>query len=197
VFIFIPQSLEFIDGLHFFASFHLRYYCPPIIVASGNRHFAVSGHYLMNYSRTSVVRYFGYESEIVLDSTVEELGPRSFRATDMTIFLFPATSRLRIIGACAFDSCTELSAIIIPPTVRVIGEAAFLHCSLLQEVRFASKSQLRVIEEDAFYFCRSLQPVDVPASAKIRGLFALLEKVRDEHGARYIRVRFTAPVVNV
>ena len=54
----------------------------------------------------------------------------------------------------------ELTTVILPDSVTVIGENAFSYCKSLVEVRLPSK--LEKIGEDAFYECKSLLQIDLP-----------------------------------
>jgi len=38
------------------------------------------------------------------------------------------------LGGSAFDSCTNLTSVIIPPNVTVIGNNTFLNCEKLESV---------------------------------------------------------------
>lgn len=56
--------------------------------------------------------------------------------------------------------------IIIPDTVKTIGQSAFAFCCFLEEVEFSSNSQLELIEQWAFQDCRSLKSITIPASVE-------------------------------
>jgi hypothetical protein len=144
-----------------------------------------------------VIRHVGLESACTLDPLVEELGPGSFASTAISSLNFPEPSRVRVIGAGAFESCGFRGSITIPCTVEVIGARAFVNCSMLQEVRIATGSQLRLIDRDTFWYCSYLQPVDVPSAAKIGGRFEVFASVLDVDGSKWTRVRFeTQPYRN-
>jgi hypothetical protein len=169
----------------------------PIVVDSANTHFTVVDRTLMNITRTSVIHYFGDESDIALDSMVEELGAFSFCWKTMTTFTLVDPSRLRVIARSAFYWCKNLASIVLPSTVEVIERGAFNYCSALQLAVFAAGSRLGIIEEEAFSYCHYLQPVDVPASAKISGDFQVLAEVTDLDRSRLIRGRFYTPALRL
>jgi hypothetical protein len=156
----------------------------------GNHHFAMVGLTLMNFARTALIRDFNVHCDVVLESTVEELGPLSFYQHEMTCFPFPAPSRVRLIGIRAFADCTCLGSIAVPSSVQVIQAGAFYGCYSLQEVRIATGSELSLIGAGAFDNCGFLQPVDVPSAATIDGLYKVIAKVRDVDGSKRQRVRF-------
>jgi hypothetical protein len=190
-FVFIPASLEVIDRPAIVSHYHPL----PVVVDPGNTHFTVVDRTLMNFARTSVIHYFGEDSEIALDSMIEELGAFSFCSRTMTVFTFANPSRLRVIAKYAFLGCRHLGSILIPSTVEVIEEGAFINCSGLQQLAFATGSQLRLIEAEAFSGCNWLQPVDVPCSATICGLFTVVARVFDTDRSRRLRVRFHTPAL--
>jgi len=58
----------------------------------------------------------------------------------------------------------SLVEIIIPPTVKIIGEHAFTGCNNLKHVTFTG--ELDVIEDSAFNFCSSLEEIILPKGIK-------------------------------
>jgi hypothetical protein len=190
--VLLPASLEDFDGNAFFARLRGD---EVYTVDPGNRHFVIAQSALMNVSRTSMIRYFGFPSGIIrLDPMVEEVGPDCFACLAIRGFVFSEPSRLRFIRRSAFESCHHLASITIPPSVEVIETKAFRSGLRLQEVRIGTGSRLRLIEKKAFDQCTWLQPIDVPSSAKIRGTFSVLATVYDEDGSRRKRVQFVTPI---
>jgi hypothetical protein len=186
-----PDSLESLDPWDFFPDRSARaqriYAIEP-----GNRHLIVVSGAVMNFSRTSLIRYCGGLPVPPLDSRVEELARCSFSHVPMTTFTFSEHSRLRFIGPCAFIYCKRLRSITIPSTVEVIGTRAFQFCQALRAVRIEMGSQLRLIERGAFDSCETLEPIEVPSPAKIQGAFRVLGTGRDEWGFERMRVQFPA-----
>ena len=72
------------------------------------------------------------------------------------------------IGEDAFFY-SDLTSIVIPPSVTTIGAGAFWGCSSLSSVTFAEGSQLSVIMNDAFYDCPALSSIIIPASVTTIG----------------------------
>lgn len=65
------------------------------------------------------------------------------------------------------DQCfqdSSLEKIIIPATVKAIGEGAFSLCKNLKTVIFEENSQLTCIENHAFYQCVNLENIELPDS---------------------------------
>jgi hypothetical protein len=166
---------------------------PTYILGGGNPHFAMVGHSLMNVGRTTLIRHCVQDDlAITIDSTVEELAPGSFEHVSMRTLTFSQPSRLRVIGAGAFESCRALGLVVLPWTVEVIGAGAFSRCDWLQEVRIERGSRLRLVAPGAFARCPHLGSVDVPATARIGGRFTVIAPVYDEDGSALLRVHFAA-----
>ncbi len=66
------------------------------------------------------------------------------------------------IGCIAFDSCTNLTSVIIPDTVTNIGQGAFAYCSNLTSVTMTNS--IAWIGVQAFQNCTSLTNVTIPDS---------------------------------
>ena len=66
------------------------------------------------------------------------------------------------IGISAFDSCTDLSAVLIPNSVKNIGEYAFSNCSGLINVTLGTG--LTGIDKGVFTKCTSLVAIEIPNS---------------------------------
>lgn len=64
------------------------------------------------------------------------------------------------------------SKIIIPDTVKTIGNNAFMESFYLEEVEFGSGSQLELIAQEAFRDCRFLKSITIPASVETIGVAA-------------------------
>ncbi len=67
---------------------------------------------------------------------------------------------IEVIGEEAFQQCTSLCKILIPPSIRVIKNGAFICCSGLMTAIL--NSGLEEIEEDAFNGCTSLVHITTP-----------------------------------
>ena len=58
----------------------------------------------------------------------------------------------------------DITKVVLPDTLRRIGDSAFLGCYDLAEVKF--NEGLEIIEEDAFEYCMNLSSIQLPASLK-------------------------------
>ena len=73
--------------------------------------------------------------------------------------------RVVSIGWQAFF-CSNIKYVSVPSGVRTIKKGAFYRCQSLQEVRFASSSELEEIQENAFFECKSLSQIELPEGLK-------------------------------
>lgn len=73
----------------------------------------------------------------------------------------PGTTR---IEDSAFQFCDALKKVMVPNSVRSIGEYAFASCSHLEEVCFQEPAMLEYIPEHAFQQCNKLRQMVIPDS---------------------------------
>jgi hypothetical protein len=156
----IPSNVDSIDGSAFSESGILA-----IRVAEGNRHFRVSGEFLTSFDGTSLIRYFGRDSEVKIGCAIERICVGSFsKCKHLRELEFESPSRVRSIEGQAFEECRMLESICIPASVEIISEGSFVKCQNLAEVRIEMGSQLRRIESESFAGCSSLVSISVPRS---------------------------------
>lgn len=79
-----------------------------------------------------------------------------------------------IIGTAAFESAW-LEELVLPASLKTIGEGAFCNCKDLSEVFFAARCELYEIEAGAFAYCSSLERVSLPKKLHTIGEEAFYE----------------------
>jgi hypothetical protein len=163
--IVIPSFVDTIDGSAFVDS-GIR----EITVADDNPHFKVYDQFLCSHHGTSLVRYFGLDSAIKIDSQMEVLLSSSFACcAGLTEIEFESGSRLRRIRHWAFLECRGLRHISLPSSTQVLEYQCFTGCGNLREVRFGPGSQLTRIEANSFGDCPSLKSILLPNSLRSNG----------------------------
>jgi hypothetical protein len=70
----------------------------------------------------------------------------------------------RRLGFCAFNGCSPLERIEIPPVVKAFKNKTFFECSGLTTVIFGDG--LEEIRERAFQDCMSLVRIEIPPAVK-------------------------------
>lgn len=97
---------------------------------------------------------------ILPNHTNYNLGPASFSyCSSMT----ELPNNILSIGSWCFQSCKGFIEIIIPETILVIGEKAFINCSNLEKITFKHTTQLPSMNNsDIFLGCDKLIEINVP-----------------------------------
>lgn len=104
--------------------------------------------------------YNGPGGKVVIPEGVTQIYDDAFQEEDVTQVVFPKS--LRLIGSSAFDHCSELQEITIPGGVEQIEYNAFQNCTGLTSVTLGEG--LQALGESAFCGCVSLTQVDLPES---------------------------------
>ncbi len=116
--------------------------------------------------------------EAVVGGNVRTLPGNFLGNSDVVSVTFEAPSSLAALPAKAFYECRSLVSIILPASVKSIGDEAFRFCSSLQavdqddeavQVRSADGADVASIGDYAFYYCSSLRTVDLPDEATCVG----------------------------
>ena len=76
------------------------------------------------------------------------------------------------IKPSAFKDCSQLTSIVIPSSVAVIGNLAFQNCTGLTSITFSER--LNILGAGAFHNCSSLTSVELPIIQNLSGSFESL-----------------------
>jgi hypothetical protein len=163
----LPASVSDISGSAF-AKSGLR----TIRIETGNMHFRVLDHYLLNFDATRIVFCPLKTKNAQIPDSVDTIGLRAFDSAHSLVSLsFGRRSSLRFIEAGAFWNCFRLLSICLPSSVREIGDRAFSGCCGLSEVTFEGLSQLTRIGAGTFSTCVCLKSFSVPSSVEFIGTY--------------------------
>lgn len=99
---------------------------------------------------------------IAMPASVTSIGTEAFKMSKITNITFDSNSQITSIPDGMFEDCTELTSIIIPTSVRTIGDNAFKNCSRLASVTFQNNSRLVSIGSYAFAHCTDLSNIAFP-----------------------------------
>lgn len=119
---------------------------------SGSYTFSIDGNAA---TLTDVVEGATLAAETEIPSTVEYGG---------------TTYNVTKIGNDAFYNVSSVTKITIPASVQHIGNLAFNSCTNLNEVAFASGSQLQEIGKKAFVYCEKLQTINLEVCTELTTL---------------------------
>lgn len=134
--IYLSEAIDSIDNL--FVK------CPnltSIVVAEHNENFKVSETQpiILNVNGTAIQFLFGRVDGV-----------------------FTIPEGVTEIGTYAFSGQTNITKVVIPSTMKTIGENAFENCSSLKAVEFANGCVLDEIGKNVFLGCRSLETISLP-----------------------------------
>ena len=100
-------------------------------------------------------------TSITLPESLEHIGDGAFRRSSLLSLLsvgMPTGGALRTIGADAFRQCVDLEGtVVLPSTLKSMGDSAFRACSNLQEVRLPRS--LETVPAHAFFSCTLLTTI--------------------------------------
>lgn len=180
----IPASVEYIGKRAFGETTRKESFS----VDADNQHYLLEDNILYNKDKSTLIEYFGHESELTLPSTVKRIEDYAFYGCGLQQIdlgesvaeigesaferCYSLTSvdlgeSLAGIGNNAFMYCYGLENINIPTSVTKIGASAFNNCSSLTGIEIPNS--LSVISDNAFNSCRSLTTVVIPNSVTTIG----------------------------
>ena len=70
----------------------------------------------------------------------------------------------------AFNECSSLTSLTLPPALETIGVNGFYNCNQLEQVDFSNCKELTVIGDYAFSNCKSLKKADLAECAALTSL---------------------------
>ena len=130
----------------------------------------ISGDFVLDNARTTIVKYIGDGGEVQIPSTVTTIGDDAFSSRDdIESVDFSLATSLTTIGDNAFNECDALTSIAIPASVETIGRSAFLGCNVLESVDLSGATSLTTIDDYAFNDCDALTSIAIPASVETIG----------------------------
>jgi hypothetical protein len=160
----IPASISDVNGLFVLNCGDLT----AIEADSSNPFFSSLGGVLFNKDKTALIKYPPgiTDSTYRIPSGVERIEDSAFLACK-NVSLVVAPTSLTVIGKRAFSNCDHLTMVTYPPGLTEIGESAFYDCSALEAVVFPAS--LRTIDRKAFYRCTALNRAEFLGNAPIFG----------------------------
>ena len=128
-------------------------------------------------------RYSGKERDVVIPSTVKEIGNSAFR-NNSTITSVTIPSSVTKICDWAFEDCTSLKRVNLQNGLLEIGISAFQNCRALTDIKIPST--VKKIAKWAFWDCVSLKSITIPKSVLEMGDYVF-------YGCNGIRISCEAP----
>ena len=120
---------------------------------------------------TQLIAYLGDGGGVIIPSTVETIGIRSFYGcTGLTSITIP--NGVSEIGGAAFQGCKRLTSVYIPYGITTINWYTFAGCESLTSVSIPSS--VTSIKNDAFSYCSKLTSILIPNSVTSIGSYAFM-----------------------
>ena len=107
-------------------------------------------------------------TSINITKNIQYIDREAFIESGIKRVSFEPETMLIEIGEKAFEK-TDIESIIIPKSVRVIGEKAFSDCKKLYGLAFEQCSELREIQQGAFGNCFNLHNIILPENVETIG----------------------------
>lgn len=122
--------------------------------------------------RIRITRYKGTEQHVIIPSEIDgyivnELGWRAFLNSTIESVMIPAT--LRKIGEQCFKACIKLKNVIFEDGITSVSKCMFESCVAMENVRLPEK--LKYIGTAAFNNCRSLLYISIPNDTRKDGIY--------------------------
>ena len=123
-------------------------------------------------------------TSLTVPASVEKIGFAAFyRCSALKSVTIESGSRLTQIGNEAYDEdeswsyeygafeeCTALEKVVLPDSLKVLGQDTFKNCSQLGSVTFGNR--LTTVAEGAFEGCTALTSLSIPGSVRYLGSFS-------------------------
>ncbi len=113
---------------------------------------------ITGYSAITATEHAIEIPEKIDDIAVTTIGDEAFKScTTLTEIKIPST--VRYIGKLAFYGCNKLTKITLPETVESIDTAAFRECVALEEIVLSKN--VKVLPAQLFWGCTALKTIDL------------------------------------
>jgi hypothetical protein len=128
--------------------------------------YCICNYFVQAFSGRFLIRYFGMDVNVVVDSSVEVICESCFSACEsLTSVTFDANSLLSRLESRAF-CLSRLRSIHLPGSLEVICECCFHSCNSLTSVTFDANSRLSRLESCAFS-ASGLKSIHLPGSLEV------------------------------
>lgn len=123
--------------------------------------------YLLDGGKASVMQQNGLTGDIVIpetvryggeDYTVTTVQSNAFKNNQITSILLPNT--VSVMGDACFESCSKLVSATLPDGITSLGSSFFYDCKQLESV--VIPESVTTLSTNCFYRCSSLTSVDLP-----------------------------------
>ena len=156
----LPTSLQGLSREHFETCISLS----DFEVADGNEYLSVRDGIVYDRDRKKVLLAVVPPEDLVLPDTVISIADHAFEKTSLKHIVLPVS--LRSIGDCAFKDTPLLTELVMPPSVREIGDDAFRSAGIK---RLVIAEGVERIGSSAFYNI-GIERLEIPAGVRRTGI---------------------------
>ena len=125
-----------------------------------------------------ITRYKGQGGQVTVPVEIDGYGVISYRGAfnkNENAVKVVFEEGVTEISPYMFDNCYSLNEVVLPASLKNIGDKAFYSCERLSVIDLSVAEALESIEDNAFGFCKSLNEVYIPSSVKNIGNNAFYE----------------------
>lgn len=171
----IPETVHIIREGNPFRGFEAL---ERITVAPGSRAFSAEDGVLFSLEGTELIAYPAHRkgASYTIPDGVKAIEPFAFCKARLREVVIPST--VNVIEDGAFLECRRLAGVVIPDSVTALGNSAFRYCVNMKTLKLPAK--LRAIGTFVFFQCERLNEVVIPEGVRSIGdqAFACCHRLR-------------------
>jgi uncharacterized protein YjdB len=131
---------------------------------------AIDFDYTIQNGEAKIISYVGPNEQIdvVVPAYLEgcpitEIGANAFKEKrNISSVILPET--MKVIGELAFQYCVNMNSINLPNSIHFIGKSAFIYCEGLKSINIPTS--MTVISDSTFDYCKNISEIHIPDNIK-------------------------------
>jgi len=131
---------------------------------------AIDFDYTIQNGEAKIISYVGPNEQIdvVVPAYLEgcpitEIGANAFKEKrNISSVILPET--MKVIGELAFQYCVNMNSINLPNNINFIGKSAFIYCEGLKSINIPTS--MKVISDSTFDYCKNISEIYIPDNIK-------------------------------
>ena len=130
--------------------------------------------YLFTFFDENNLSYNSFLKSISLPPSIKTIEEDAFHfCNSLEKVTFSDNTQLEEIPAYAFESCKKLNDVVLPASVKTIGDYAFIYCQSLESI--VLPQNLISIGNKTFQGCKGLKTITMPDAVQSIGTMAFIE----------------------
>ncbi len=131
---------------------------------------SINDNAFINNKYATIIPPFITKLTFAEGSKCSSIGNHTFQRAGLTSIHLSNCTNLQTIGTNAFNSCSALTYVTSPISLKEIDAYAFSDCPLLNSVDFSNATNLSLIEECVFQDCSALSSIDLSNCTKLSSI---------------------------